>query len=316
LERGWERRKSAPAIGRAELLERLRPYAGGRPILATDVLSGGAINLNIHARLEDPPEDVVLRLYLLDPGAAAKEAALLRLVEGTVPAPRVLDIGGPEARPHLVLSHVPGIALTELLAREDEDAHARAGREVGAALATLHAHARDELGFLDGGLEIPAPMGSLREVWLGFLRSALFEGRAGSRLGAGPRDDLWRFAEENAPRLAALEGRYALLHADCKPTNVRVAEAGALTGLLDWEFAWSGPPLFDLGQMFRWPVPQAYERALLGSYAAGGGWMPPHARRCAALLDLLNLVGFLDTAEERPVVFRDCKRLIRASCGL
>lgn len=46
------------------------------------------------------------------------------------------------------------------------------------------------------------------------------------------------------------------------------------------------------------------------SYVAGGGRLPEDWRARARQLDLLNLVGFLDMAEERPTVFKDCLRMI------
>ena len=88
--------------------------------------------------------------------------------------------------------------------------------------------------------------------------------------------------------------------------------AGALTGFLDWEFAWSGPPLFDLGQKLRVPVPAAYERALLDGYRAAGGVLADGWRHAARQLDLMNLVGFLAQDGERAQQTRDVLALIDA----
>ena len=317
MERGWERRAEPPELAPEEIVLRVEPYAGARPVLDSTPLGGGLVNLNLRVRLGDPDEDIVLRVHLRsdEPAAAAKEAAVLRSLPPGVPAPRVLHAGIVAERPQAIHSFIQGSPLLLLLrgtrARDPaQPALARAGRHIGRALAALHAEPRANLGFLDGTLAVPDPMGALDEVWRGFLKTALFAGRAGGRLPPEERDALWQFAQAQAPRLQVLVGHNALLHGDCKPTNVFVREDGHLTGLLDWEFAFSGPPLLDLGQMLRWPVPRVYERALRESYVSAGAHLPEDWRALARMLDLLNLVGFLDREEERPVVTRDCRRLI------
>ena len=235
---------------------------------------------------------------------------MLRLLEDEIPVPHVLDAALSARPPHLLLSLVPGLPLTDLLREGSDDAHARAGRQLGRVLARIHDHAYAEMGFLSGALHVLEPMGGLAETLHGFLQSTLFGGRAGQRLGGSLRQRLWQHAEQHTGRLAQLEGRYCLQHADFKPTNVRVAADGTLTGLIDWEFAWAGPPLADLGQMFRHPLPKPYADALLRAYVEAGGELPRDWRICAGLLDLFNLITFLDTPEERPTVFRDVRGLI------
>lgn len=319
MEAGWEQGAGASRLT-PERLERLAGrYAKARRYVVHGVLPGGLVNANVRVSLEDPGEDVVLRVYLRDGSAAAKEEALLARLAGTLPVPRVLggglDAGTAEEAPlrYLVTTWVPGVALTDVLQQGDAAAHARAGRQVGRALATLHATRYARTGFLDDALRVVEPFDGVRATVEAFVSAAVTGGLAGRRLGRTASARLLRYLEAHGPRLDALDGRYALLHADCKPTNVRVTTEGRLTGLLDWEFAWAGPPLFDLGQMFRWPVPDAYRDALLAAYREAGGHLPQRWRLLARLLDLLNLVGFLDEEGERPVRTRDVRALIEAT---
>jgi aminoglycoside phosphotransferase (APT) family kinase protein len=135
-----------------------------------------------------------------------------------------------------------------------------------------------------------------------------FERDAGRRLG--PLAGRVR-ALLDAERPALLEAGAApcLLHADFKPANVKWLPREREVLLLDWEFAWSGPPLFDLGQFLRWDVPPPFADALAASYEAAGGTLRPGWRRTAELLDLFNLVGLLDHPTAMPV--RDADLLAR-----
>ncbi len=283
-------------------------------------MPGGLVNLNLRVRLGDPEEEAVLRVYLRDAQAAPKEAAVLRRLEGRVPVARVLGSGSMGLTVHgamgqaswLLLSLVPGQALSTCIDTLDEAALTRVGAEVGTALADLHTESFPNLGFLDGSLAVSSPMGSLCEVWGGYLGQMLQGERARGRLGGDRQARLVAFVGCHATTLAPLEGRCTLLHADCKPTNVFVRPDGELAGLLDWEFAWSGPALFDLGQLLRYDMPAAFEDALLPAYTAAGGDLPEDWRLQARLLDLMNLVGFLDMEAERPKQVSDVLDLIDA----
>jgi aminoglycoside phosphotransferase (APT) family kinase protein len=309
-------------LGEAEVHARVRTYAGDRPIHGFDVCSGGLVNQNVVVDLGAPFERVVLRIFRREDAAAtaAKESALLRRLPAGVPAPEVLELSTISGTPQAVHTFRIGRALSTLLAEGDEASWTRAGTDVGSALAALHAIPRDEnerkrFGFLDGKLHVREPMGALPEVWQGYIEEALESGRAGERLSEDESAALLGFARAEAHRLSTLEGAHVLLHGDCKPTNILVRAEGTLSAFLDWEFSFSGPALFDLGQMLRWPVPRPFEDAFLSAYQKKSARLPEDWRALSRMLDLLNLVGFLDMSGERPVVNRDCRRMIHETLG-
>ncbi len=318
MERQWERRSALPPLPLAAVAGALRSADVAGSVTEVEVLEGGLVNLNARVLMEAPRMQAVFRVYVRERDAAAKEAALLERVAGVVPAPRVLARGDivlgetGDERPWLLLEHIDGRALEDAFSSLDDRGLERAGRDVGTVLARLHTQRTGALGFLDEQLGVPEPMGSLQDTWRGYLTEMLTEGRAGTRLGGARRDELLAYVDENVAQLAALEDRWCLLHADCKPVNVFVADDGALEGLIDWEFAWSGPALFDLGQMLRVPVPAAYEAGLVAGYMGAGGELPEAWRHKARLLDLMNLIGFLDQEGERPTQQADIRRLLEA----
>ena len=117
-------------------------------------------------------------------------------------------------------------------------------------------------------------------------------GTAGERLGPLVADvrQLW---DRERDAMAA-DTRAALVHADFKPMNIGWLPNARDVVVFDWEFAWAGPPLFDLGQLLRWHPPAEFVAGVERGYLAAGGHLPPRWRRVAELFDLYNLIAFLD----------------------
>ncbi len=311
MEEGWERRDRAVELPEGALRVAVRAFANSRPFTLEGPVQGGLVNQTFRVRLADPEDSLALRVYMRDPRAASKEAAVLARMAGRVPAPRVLHRGTIEGRPYAITTWIAGRPLAVHI-DQGRPTVLRTARDAGAAIARVHEHSVDRMGLLDGALAVAEPMPGVRETFRAWLLPLLEAGRPGRCLGqVGNR--LAAFVREGLDPLSAVEGRYAIVHADFKPTNVFVDEGGGLTGLLDWEFVWAGPPLIDLGQMLRWPVPDGFADALAQGYAEAGGHLLPAWRDLARTLDLLNLVTMLDTEEDRPAVTRDITRLIGES---
>src|SRR5919198_1620783 len=92
--------------------------------------------------VERPGEPAVLRVYGKQPERAAIDAALLHLVRGLIPVPRVLDLrrpdpAVPDSPAHLLISYMPGERLDNVLARAHPDLAAWLARSVAGVLTTL-----------------------------------------------------------------------------------------------------------------------------------------------------------------------------------
>ena len=76
----------------------------------------------------------------------------------------------------------------------------------------------------------------------------------------------------------------SLVHGDFKPSNLLVdPEDGHVTGVLDWEFAFAGSPLFDLATLLRESanLPPDFEDGVIEGYkAAGANYHLTGAARC------------------------------------
>jgi aminoglycoside phosphotransferase (APT) family kinase protein len=85
-----------------------------------------------------------------------------------------------------------------------------------------------------------------------------------------------------------------LVHSDYNPKNLIVAPGPggwSVAAVLDWEFAYSGCPLADIGNMlrFRAEIPAPFAEALITGYRGAGGELPARWRELSEALDLYAL---------------------------
>lgn len=207
-------------------------------------------------------EDAVLKLYVKQPERAAVDAALLELVRGLLPVPRVLDAkreSSDEGPPYLLTERLPGVNLQVYLESAGAAERWKVGAQLGELLARLSGMPFLTAGmFRDGELAIePFGFGDLAEYVEG--------------LGLGLGD---RFTTVIAEAEDVLDGgtdRVCLVHSDFNPKNLLVdPDAARITGLIDWEFAHAGSPYTDLGNLFRFCVDPVLAGAVLSVLRGSG----------------------------------------------
>lgn len=290
-ERAWERPAGLSSLDRAEVERRLGPVS--EPL---ELLAGGLANLNVRVG-----RDRVLRVYRREPEALRKEAALLARGWTQLRVPRVLDAG----KDFLLLEYVPHGSL--------EPAH---GAAVGSALAEIHAVAFEKAGFF--GVGTGGPSLTVDEP-VPDLVTALHEHSSGlfdrAPLPVTLRERVQRAVEERLPRLREVAGRHVLLHSDFKVSNLHWAESDELL-VLDWEFAYAGAALSDVGQLLRWRPPPEFVAAFAAAYRARGGALPGDWERWAAVFDLFNLAGLVARSERGSSRAHDLERRIEETLAL
>ena len=84
--------------------------------------------------------------------------------------------------------------------------------------------------------------------------------------------------------------------------------------IIDWEYAFSGAPGFDFGNLIRPPLDRAesFLSALEHGYRGAGGVMPADWRRIARITDLFSYADDLHHAATSDAVIADAKREIEA----
>ena len=273
------------AVDAAAIEQRL----GNRPS-RIEPLSGGRANINV--RVDDGR---VLRIYERDRRAAGKEATLLQRDWRSFVVPRVIEPGDDFLVIEFI-SHAP-------LHYTSED-----GAQLGSALAEIHAIRFGACGFLDRELHVAEPFPDL---------ILALEEYAASEIAKAPlpvESDLPRrvdqFIRARREALQELAESPVLLHGDFKASNLRRAQRDGALLIFDWEFAYAGAPLLDVGQLFRWGASPEFAASFERSYQDGGGVLPRQWRNWSAVFDLFNLAGLLSGAAAGSRQFRDVEQRI------
>jgi aminoglycoside phosphotransferase (APT) family kinase protein len=316
----WEPRTQTLSLDLAAVSRLIAPVFAPRDAISAQQLSGGLANTNYRVRVAGMRETFVLRLYTRDPGACRTEVAIYNLVQDRVPVPGILyaDVNGERmGTPYILSEWVEGTPLVDLLATGSDEEVAAAGEHVGATLAGIAAHTCAQPGFFGADLNIAEPLPIGPEGFVALLKDWLFHGPAGRRLGDALLQRLWRFVNANAPLLATIQDACTLVHGDYKASNLLMRQREArwhVAAVLDWEFAFAGPPLFDLAILLRHESKDApFTYRVASGYVTAGGTLPADWWRITRLLDLLNLVQFLGLPGERERMTRDVTALIVAT---
>jgi aminoglycoside phosphotransferase (APT) family kinase protein len=282
----------------------------GRRITRAETLSGGYSNDNV-LLVTDSGERYVLRRYLRR-NTCAVEAALAARLRGVVAVPEVVaaDPSGEAGEPALLSRFVAGTMLSEALPGSPPDVASRLGRAAGEALAAVGSVSFPYPGFFDDASLTPAEVEPTAQL-AAFVDDRLANGDARGVLTVAEQDGLRRLAAEYEAVLADVAGARQLVHADYNPKNILV-DAGSVVAVLDWEFAFSSTPLFDIGNMLRFEAsyPTGYIDGFIAGFEGNGGELPRRWRRVSEGLDLYALADFL-TRPPDSRYFRKAVTLIR-----
>lgn len=247
-----------------------------------------------------PPGDV------RGPRAAEVDAAVMHLVRGLVPVPDVLEVRSADVAADvpglLVAGWVEGLRGDLALEVLDEAGRRRMGEEMGRLAATLAGMPTPYGGtFADASLAITRfPVLDLGE----WIASHPLPG------WGAPEVDSLRLVGERAQDLLDAAGRTCLVHSDLNPKNVLVDAVGRVVAVLDWEYAHSGHPLTDLGNVLRWDREPTYAEAVVDAYAQVRGGRPGEVLDAARAADLWALVD-LAAREVRNLVTDLASLLLR-----
>jgi aminoglycoside phosphotransferase (APT) family kinase protein len=244
-------------------------------------------------------EDAVLRLYLRHPARASVDVALMQLVRGLLPVPRVLDAkpDGAEGDPPYVLTErLPGVNLETYLETAPDEQRGRVGEQLGELLVRLSG-----MPFLTSGEFIgrelaiePFDLGDLRQ-W--FNRHAEDIGFSRSQT-----DSLYDVLDAAEDLAADGPGRVCLVHSDFNPKNLLVdPETAELTGLIDWEFAHAGSPYSDLGNVLRFCTDPVLGGAVLDVVRRKAPGLGDRLEERARAADLWAVIDLAARAAANPV---------------
>lgn len=290
------------------------------------LIEEGGINTNYRVSLNEQKNDIALRIMMRDSNTSYKECALLKSMRANVPTPQ-LYYAEPQAQtishPFMLTSWLPGRQLSSVLKNTKcAKTDAELGHAIGKVLASIGKRRFNALGMLAPDLSVtPWNIGekpSNKEtscaekkskkksdelsVPVGFV-SLFLKRNAGKHLGSSKANRLFALVKKNA-ELFNGSPHARLVHGDFNATNILVDQNSKgdwhVTGVLDWEWAHSGTPIFDIANILRWEdlVRPAFREHFIQSFASNGGDLPDHWYERALLTDLLNLLEMINTPNQ------------------
>jgi aminoglycoside phosphotransferase (APT) family kinase protein len=318
LREDWNRSTPVVDLTPAELTALIQPAFPSYRVVKSEPTEGGLANTNIRVWLSPGERPLLLRLYVRSPGDGRKEFALNRLVADRVPVPDFFYFAPDNPitnHPYALMEWVEGARLEVAVRRMRPDEITGIGHSVGEALAAIHRFTFPQTGFLNDNLAVSQPISVGSDGLIGFLKMCLVDGRGGERLGADLTEALLAFAEKASPLLDSWQGPPCLVHSDFGGSNILVQqEAGGwkVAAVLDWEFAFSGSPFFDFGNLLRPSLASmpGFEQGVYEGYLAAGGVLPAEWRQMSRLADLLAWADFLNRPNTNEALIRDAKAII------
>jgi len=239
-------------------------------------------------------------------GAVDLDAAVLHLMRGIVPVPEILEV-------RRAIADQPAVLVTEYVEGErgdlvlptlGDDGLRVLGMNLGRILDRLAHVPTPRAGTFTGPDLLVEPFAGLADGLPGWVDSHL---RQLTTWTDAERAGLIAVADDAQDLLDAIQ-RTCFVHSDFNPKNLLVDPATLeVTAVLDWEFAHSGSPVTDSGNLLRFDRQPAFVAGVLETSGAD-----LDAARAADLVALVDLAARdHDEVRRNPVTTR-ADRLLRA----
>lgn len=279
-------------------------------------LMGGYSHFNFSFESEN--SSFVLRISSKSLREFEAENSVLENLSGKVPIPKVVfrEKESSFFGKHIAIQEfVPGQLLSVVEDEMDKHEIVSIGAQLGEILAKIHSIEFKQSGFLGKNMVVEEPFLSFQEGYFGYIDECLKSSLLKKRLGLRLYEKLNQYIQEYSRFCDELSRTKNLTHSDFNQKNILVAQRQGkweVTGIMDWEFAYSGCPLSDFGNFFRYEdeLPAGYRDALVKSYLENGGQLDKDWREKSRYLDLLPMMSFLIRESEHPRTFRTAKRVI------
>jgi aminoglycoside phosphotransferase (APT) family kinase protein len=268
-------------------------------------LTGGRINTNLKLTFSTGEPPAVLRFHKKGSAACAKETQVIELIKSTVPVPEILYVdseGIDGSGPFSIIEFVEGLTFQQLKRTGNLEAIHQAASSVGATLAAIGRYSFLKPGSLvvtnKNQLEIGDPFTRTTDPIPEILNIVLESDLAQRRLGADLTQRVHDFMRAWAPSLPDITNVSQLVHSDFGNRNILVNEVNGkwqVAAVLDWEFAFSGSSLLDVGNFLRYDSASQplREPFFSRSFVEHGGELPENWRQAVRVIDLTALVECL-----------------------
>lgn len=299
----WEKTEQQILLSDKVVEAMLKLAFPNKKLASYSIISGGCANLNVKIILEDENLSFILRVYLRDKGAAYREQALGVLLKSTVPIPQVYFIGDYKSYRFALTEYLPGITLRELLLSKIPHDIGTIMFKAGQVLAKIQAHHFPCPGFFDDHLMVAER--SSENNYIEFVDNSLIHPTVMECLGSEVIATI-KHHFNGLKIFLPNESESHLVHADFDPANIlvdKIDDEWTITGVLDWEFAFSGSLLWDVANMLRYShqLPTMFETSFIQGLSTELT-LPEDWKTTIYLLNVMSLLDCLTrcTKELRP----------------
>ena len=312
----WERFKAHVALDIATAARLLAPYTT-ITIAKLTLLSEGCANTNYKVTFSNHDTPVVIRIYVREQSALAREAVLHHRVAPFIPVAKHLytdDTCTHFPYAYAVMEWIDGKLMRDIILTQNEKAIADCAFDAGQYLNQLRSIRFAQGGFFEDNLRI-RPFHP-DEEYFPYVMMLLEDNIVRSSLGETLRKAVLQLVTENHFILPDIN-EANLTHSDYDPANMLAKQMGdtwKIAAILDWEFAFAGTYLLDIGLMLRYShkLPDCYEKNFIKGIETSGSPLPANWKKQAKLMDLLCLLQLThyNPVEERPNTNKDVVSLI------
>ncbi len=309
----FDQRPSSPDNLAPEILQEAASQLSSAPLRNSARLNGGFSTTNILLEFADG-DRCVLRLSSQHERLQT-EADLLHYLSHKapeVPVPKILWRASehfPGGLGAFAMTYIDGHLLANI-----EDSLSTANcrdicEQLALAAARIHNLRFTQCGLLGPGPKVTEPFASYATGTVGFMQSCLDNANLQRRLGPERCYRLHRCLTQR-PDLHGPSVTHQLCHSDFNQKNFLIRRNANgrhhLAAVLDWEFAFSGSSVIDIGNLLRFEheSPAVESGWFADAYRAAGGHLDKAWREQALFADLLAQCAFLIAPEELPNTFR------------
>jgi Ser/Thr protein kinase RdoA (MazF antagonist) len=266
-----KRRNPIQDLNESELLEFLQ----GRTLVSKTLFSSGKCNSNYKLILDDGSTAVA---RISASGSSVRERRVMDLAREWVKVPDTYY----QSDALSVVECLKGQILAEV------PEHSRLAAK---AIAQLSRCAFGEAGLITESGSIEAfDFGGVR----GFIEHSLEKPKVIELLGQERKRALLMMLSKKSQMLAEIDAETCLVHGDFNPTNILIHD-GQLSGVIDWEYALSGTPFMDIGNLLR-NTPDCFHAEIERGLSEGGMALPKDWKERAELVDLTSQLEFLTSS--------------------
>ncbi len=310
----WEKNDSQLLLPEKTIYKMVKKAFPEQKLASYKRIPEGCANLNIKIDMEDSTSHI-LRIYIHDNDAAIREKNLGTLLKDKIPIPLTFYVGEIDGYTFAITKLLPGRHLGSfLLGNVPYDIEAIM-YDAGKILSNIISYSFNTSGFFDKNLNVISGSASIEKL-SAHIEECLSNQNVIAVLGLEKIEDASNFINQNKHLFPDENERY-LVHGDFDPANILVDKTNDkchISGILDWEFAFSGSYLWDVANMLRYAhkMPPAFQNCFILGLTDGGLQLPENWN---STIDLLNLTSLLDClkrsdAEKKPIQCSDIRDLI------